>query len=107
MVQDPVFTIHDLLVSSLQDHPEFRHGIFPVISKTVDDGTAPTIRFRSYKKKHMVTVLYIHHQAATYLAKQLTFSMGTGDSLELSVTVTAPANSATDGRADGRMGMTW
>ena len=31
MVQDPVLTIHDLLVSSLQDHPEFKHGIFPVI----------------------------------------------------------------------------
>ena len=36
----------------------------------------------------------MHHQAATYLAKQLTFSMGTGDSLELSVTG-APADSAT------------
>lgn len=46
------------------------------------------------KKKHMVTVLYMHHQAATYLAKQLAFSMGTGDSLELSV-AGAPENSAT------------
>lgn len=59
--------IHDLLVSSLQDHPEFKHGIFPVISTQWQDSwwwnrSNYQISKLPKKKKHMVTVLWIHHQ---------------------------------------------
>lgn len=58
---------------------------FP-LAFAVDDGTSPTIRFRSYKKKkHMVTACEFIINC-NLSAKLVAFSMGTGDSLELSVT---------------------